>query len=223
MKPILFNTEMVKAILDGRKTVTRRIMKLQPFISCEGLENECRHEKGFFDTGGNDWACRRSGCGITPNGRSIYHAPYQSGDVIYVRETWLLGDGCGGEQYYYKANETDYSKELRIAYGYKWHPSIHMPKEAARIFLKVKEARVEKLHDMTDKDAKREGIVVETNNSGLMHKIKFADLWDMTVKKADIDVYGWEANPWVWVIEFERISKEEALNQSSTASSPHQK
>ena len=88
-RPILFNSDMVRAILEGRKTVTRRVIKPQFEMSLEGTESECSHEKGFWDMGGNEWACRQCGYGVIPmRGGSWIHAPYGAGDILYVRETW---------------------------------------------------------------------------------------------------------------------------------------
>ena len=84
----------------------------------------------------------------------------------------------------------------------KWHPSIHMPREAARIFLRVTDVRVERVQDIDD-----DGVVAEGLNIG----DPFDELWDSTIKPADRALYGWDANPWVWVIEFERITREEAI------------
>ena len=103
-----------------------------------------------------------------------------------------------------------------------WHPSIHMPKEAARIWLKITDVRVERLQDITPKDAKNEGvgnlfyedIGYSEKNYGTevdpeygIAKEQFAWLWDSTIKKSDLDRYGWDANPYVWVISFERCAK----------------
>lgn len=198
MKPILFNTEMVRAILDGRKTVTRRVVKPQPeFLS--GL--------------------------VIP--------PYQLGDILYVRETWTeLEDVYGTPYYAYKADDSVLLHSAGENFT-KWRPSIHMPKEAARIFLRVTNIRVERLQDITDDDCQKEGIVAFSKD-GRLYKYAPADeegdypiwawsdtpltpqaamqrVWDTTIKKSDLDRYGWNANPWVWVIEFERISKEEAV------------
>ena len=87
-RQILFNSDMVRAILEGRKTVTRRVIKPQFEMSLEGTESECSHEKGFWDMGGNEWACRQCGYGVIPmRGGSWIHAPYGAGDILYVRET----------------------------------------------------------------------------------------------------------------------------------------
>ena len=132
MKGILMNTEMVKAILDGHKTVTRRLIKPVAL-------------------------------GITyEDGSPARKSPYQPGDVLYVRETWckfVAEHIIDGVWYEYKANATPALEATRKAYGYKWRPSIHMPKEAARIFLRVIGVRVERLQEMTWRDARAEGLV----------------------------------------------------------------
>ena len=153
-------------------------------------------------------------------GEKFFRLPYQRGDILYVRETWCrygkLDDFDhvidGTEKYYYLAdgaNPTPYNCFLVQRNGYDeykdtpvWHPSIHMPKEAARIWLKVTDVRVERLQDMTDDDAEAEGCFDYTSTA-----LGFPDVWDSTIKKSDLDRYGWDANPWVWVIEFERCDK----------------
>lgn len=189
MKPILFNTEMVKAILEGRKTVTRRLVK------------------------------NKSNCTVSE--------PYQVNDILYVRETWqswscaecdgydcepdnnFYGDYCTEPKYLYKASHDETYKG--------WKPSIHMPKEAARLFLRVTGVRVERLHDMKLVDYLAEGIsnpcdtckrfpFDECDTCGREGTIglRFAALWDSTIK-ADREHYGYTANPYVWVIEFEKL------------------
>lgn len=175
IKPILFNTEMVRAILDGRKTCTRRIMKPQ----------------------------------LTAHyGTHYMKPPYQQGDILYVRETWCKGSWMNEkERYYYKADDNDFLCT--------WHPSIHMPKEAARIWLKVKDVRVERLQKCGEGwciDIEKEGIATPQDailyiSDDAFHdalRMEFQKTWDGTIKKSDIERYGWNANPWVWVIEFER-------------------
>ena len=125
--------------------------------------------------------------------------PYSPGDILYVRETFFRDVG----RYLYKANYSDTEKFYRDGkeVAIKWRPSIHMPREAARIFLRVTDVRVERLQDIDDDGVAAEGFEIGA---------PFDELWDSTIKKADHALYGWEANPWVWVIEFERISREEA-------------
>lgn len=206
VKGILFNTEMVRAILDGRKSCTRRIVKPQP----EGYFEVSEEPLYIYDTDGNQGK-------ITP--------PYQPGDIIYVRETWhkyikRVGEGqnCHLAEFYgYKA-----SVENSEDAGEPWKPSIHMPKEAARIWLKVTDVRVERLQEITPKDAENEGvgnlfyedIGCSEKNYGTevdpeygIAKEQFAWLWESTIKKSDLDRYGWDANPYVFVIEFVKIDK----------------
>lgn len=195
-KPILFNTQMVRAILDGRKTCTRRIVKPQP---------------------------------TAHYGVQCIKPPYQPGDILYVRETWSLR--FDGEKYFYRADKNTSREEKRLLdyNDVKWRPSIHMPKEAARIWLKVTNVRVERLQEITEAQTEEEGFLFTPpclHRTGENYcdidgscgsKIKYCDmsagelfgkvLWDSTIKKSDIDIYGWDANPWVWVIEFERCEK----------------
>jgi hypothetical protein len=179
IKPILFNTEMVRAILDGRKSCTRRLVKPEP----QGYFEVSEEPLYIYDTDGNQGK-------IT--------SPYQPGDILYVRETWKKAPN--GYFYYEDWQRDD------IADVTKWKPSIHMPKEAARIWLKVTDVRVERLQDMTDDDAEAEGCFDYTSTA-----LGFPDVWDSTIKKSDLDSYGWTANPWVWVIEFERCEKPEGV------------
>lgn len=196
MKPLLMNTEMAKAILAGRKTVTRRLIKPQPSIV-----NETVYLRYVKD------GIARFGRG-TPGDSSALcdrKLPYQVGDVLYVRETWCKGslNDCA-EQYFYRADDNEFHC--------RWQSSIHMPKEAARIFLRVTNVRVERLRENLIDDLEAEGF---DTTFGLFAALgQFADLWNGTIKKSDLDKYGWEANPWVFVIEFERISKEEALKNA---------
>lgn len=187
IRPILFNTEMVMALLEGRKTCTRRVLK-QPFEV---------HPNGYITKPrGNERLCP-------------YIPPYQPGDILYVRETWCKGSyGDEKEKYYYKADDNNFFCT--------WHPSIHMPKEAARIFLKVTDVRVERLQEITMDDCHREGINIATSSVTDGETLKrnhdfslekFETLWNSTIKKSDLDRYGWNANPYVWVIEFERCEK----------------
>jgi hypothetical protein len=107
----------------------------------------------------------------------------------------------------YRADYTDAEKYYKNGkeVAIRWHPSIHMPKEAARIFLRVTNVRVERLQDMTDDDAEAEGCFDYTSTA-----LGFPDVWDSTIKKSNLDFYGWDANPLVWVIEFERCEKPES-------------
>lgn len=141
--------------------------------------------------------------------------PFSVGQTLYVRETYSKDVG----RYMYKANYIDNEKFYRDGkeVSIKWHPSIHMPKEAARIFLRVQDVHVERVQEITGAECVREGIPQESlKEVGEAFTVgQFADLWDSTVKPADLHCYGWDANPWVWVIDFERISRDEALKEES--------
>ena len=190
-KPIPFNTEMARAILDGRKTVTRRVA----FPNKDLREFPCKqYPEGWWLKGRvyKNWA-------NLPMGRFELSCKYGVSDILYVRETWCKYDEdhvIDGVKYAYKADANPVSEETRNELGYKWKPSIHMPKEAARVFLRVTNVSVERLQEI-----KKTGVEVE-GCSCLPH---FIHVWNSTVKKSDLELYGWEANPWVWVIEFEKI------------------
>lgn len=202
IKPILFNTEMVRAILDGRKTCTRRLVKPQP-------DEKHTYPLGFVTDSTEKKEVGCFGFGIDEYGGSIqYIKPpygYAPGDILYVRETWKKAPN--GYYYYEDWQRND------IADITKWKPSIHMPKEAARIWLKVTDVRVERLQEITDKDAEQEG--AQPDNpfdydvdkwANLEH---FKEIWNSTIKKSNLERYSWDASPWVWVIEFERCEKPE--------------
>lgn len=193
IKPILFNTEMVRAILDGRKDATRRIVK--GFISDDAVWGYTAFTpKGYI-------SCR--GTFADGYGEKFFKLPCESGDILYVRETWKKAPN--GYYYYEDWQRND------IADITKWKPSIHMPKEAARIWLKVMNVRVERLQEISAESALAEGAdkYIHTNG-GLdenMTITSFIGIWNSTIKKSDLDRYGWDANPYVWVISFERCEK----------------
>lgn len=225
IKPILFNTDMVRAILDGRKTCTRRVIKPQP-------DEKHTYPLGFVT---DSTEKKEVGCfGFAANeyGGSIQYVKppyrYAPGDILYVRETWcddrqFTHDSTPG-RYFYKASESG---------NFKWKPSIHMPKEAARIWLKVTNVRVERLQEITEDQTEEEGFLFTPPclhmtgenycdiDGPCTSEIKYCDmgagelfgkvLWNSTIKKSDLDSYGWDANPWVWVIEFERCEKPEGV------------
>ena len=219
IKPILFNTEMVREILDGRKTCTRRVVKYKydntqmevkkDKYGSRLIEIQCDVEGETYgkNSDGSTWRRLRPFIEKKP--------PYSRGDILYVRETW--GEGYEDGTYIYRADDKladlPTFKELsKLIY----HPSIHMPKEAARIWLKVTNVRVERLQEITEDGAKAEGANWKNGqNVGWEEKMKrtaterFAEIWNSTIKKSDLDRYGWKANPWVWVIEFERCEKPE--------------
>lgn len=179
IKPILFNTEMVRAILDGRKACTRRAVK----HNVKAMLNSQYHME--HPEVEDAWLIKK-----------LCRPPYEPGDILYVRETFMQ---AAAHTFWYKADDNSWIPE-----GLHWHPSIHMPKEAARIWLKVTDVRVERLQDMTDDDAEAEGCFDYTSTA-----LGFPDVWDSTIKKSDLDRYGWDANPYVFVIEFSKIDKPE--------------
>ena len=282
MKPILYNTPMVQAILENRKTATRRIIKgADPsWRLIETYYESVRKGKVYTKDIDGLWAkFARGGPGYT-----MCHAPYLPGDVLYVRETWRVGawdiprqlmafdyaDGTCGDLVHIEDREmflhlVDQSREDArkakcefngIDFVWKkgqaptrWHPSIHMPKEAARIFLRVTNVRAERLWESFGdgygqaERFQQEGITLPEecvtcieaygcpccsdlddslpydeqtgedseggSECGMLDEVRndFALLWESTVKPADLDRYGWAANPWAWVIEFERCEK----------------
>lgn len=204
IKPILFNTEMVRSILDGRKSCTRRLVKPQP-------DEKHTFPLGFVTDSTEKKEVGCFGFGINEYGGSIQYAkpPYQPGDILYVRETWM--DYAGLTMY--KADCDIYRLDSLNFAGFGWKPSIHMPKEAARIWLKVTDVRVERLQEITIDGIRNEGISSMAVHAGDMEIAlkEWKNLWNSTIKKSDLDQHGWDANPWVWVIEFERCEKPEGV------------
>lgn len=220
IKPILFNTEMVRAILDGQKTCTRRVVKTRRKDAC-GFYVTKFPDGSFAEIYEYDEDERMFENSLKP--------PYMPEDILYIRETW--GEGYAEGTYIYKADDKlaelpAFEKTSKILY----HPSIHMPKEAARIWLKVTDVKVERLQEMKPVDVIKEGAYPDCWNclntyeesgsqccygteeqcsqcDGVM--MEWEKLWNSTIKKTDLDRYGWKANPWVWVIEFERCEKPE--------------
>lgn len=243
IKPILFNTEMVRANLDGRKSCTRRIVKPQPqgrlcytFAGCD-CGTWGYPSKTAYENWGDEYKLPED---ITDEElKRRWNPPYHTDDILYVRETWHKGL----ERYMYRADYSDTEKFYRNGkeIEMKWYPSIHMPKEAARIWLKCTDVRVERLQEITEVQAQAEGIRGYSKDGNLYkyavtddwwinyhgkHKEiatgtwwqdmprtareAFSYLWNSTIKKSDLDLYGWNANPWVWTIEYERCEKPEA-------------
>ncbi len=189
MKPILFNTKMVRAILAGRKNVTRRVVK-PPALDRLVIGGKGKLF-GSYDPDVSDE--------VYP---TVDDGPYQTGDILYVREAWQQNyDGS----YSYRAGHK-FEKEGG------WRPSIHMPREAARIFLRVTDVQVERLQAITIGGMLAEGVIPNNTTGGQWQQWQtdyMKPVWDSTVKEPDRSRYGWDANPWVWVIAFGRISKEE--------------
>jgi hypothetical protein len=228
-KSMLFNDDMVRAILDKRKTVTRRIIK--PHNTGVAKRNNYQQGDGLWvdpTTDNLDATGHIKDYSVSPcwNRIDYYikrYAPYKPGDIIYVREAYCpnyFDEGIAGYRGDLRGNRNayraDYCKNIvgDVVPEPKWRPSIHMPKTAARIWLRITDVRVERLQDITEEQAKAEGANYKNGkNVGLEEKMnrtaieRFAEIWDSTIKKPDIGKYSWEANPWVWVIEFERCDK----------------
>lgn len=220
MMTILFNTEMVRAILDGSKTVTRRVA-----FPNEDLRKFPRPDNPdawwFRGRAYTNWdSAMRSPQGVLSLCR------YKEGDILYVRETWnRVKFGREGEWHYeYRASCENPAHFSNGSFA-EWRPSIYMPREAARIFLRVTGVMVERLQDITEEQARAEGAMPfclsvdseDTPDSDrTWHEAGpalpyFIRIWDSTINPSDRYKYGWDANPLVWVIDFERISKEAAM------------
>lgn len=223
IKPILFNTEMVRAILDGRKTCTRRI--------CKDANEYTVPDMDFYNADMRTYAVHNFADKKHTEKLSIVErtCPICPGDILYVRETvwqkigyYLDIDGETKPSWYNEFKYVASDEKPETGWNYSWskRPSIHMPKEAARIWLKVTDVRVERLQKCGEGwciDIEKEGVT--TPQSSILYvsddkyhdalRVEFQKLWNSTIKKHDLDRYGWNANPWVWVIEFERCEKPE--------------
>lgn len=205
-RPVIFNGEMIRAILDGRKTQTRRVMKPQPKPCYRGGHwwpsntfKTMLHIEEQMQNGQGGWK------GLVGDA-----CPFgQVGDRLWVRETFMDLTGTGieattgkfeGLAYRADTPAGSYGDEVRKEYGLKWTPSLHMPRKACRITLEITAVRVERLNDISDGDAISEGCSISDMKSGDCVADVFARLWS--------SIYGvdsWNANPWVWVIEFRRV------------------
>lgn len=218
---MIFNAEMVRAILDGRKTQTRRIMTVQPESSEFGLryiaESSLAKEVGMYFWSQSD------ACGMKARSKP-FACPYgKPSDRIWVREAFRVHSRATDvATLVYKASErnswTEQTHRVPVAVcnkpatPEKWTPSLHMPRWASRILLEITDVRVERLNAISEEDARAEGIIDggclncgEPEPCGCANPEPdatdaFAYLWQ--------SIYGqesWNANPWVWVIEFERV------------------
>jgi len=235
VKPILFNGDMVRAILDGRKTTTRRVVKPHNPLKSSRMGGYYQGNGLWIDTDTNnpdkrghikDYSVSCTWWTISEYIKRF--APCQPGDILYVRETWCdrwLPDGflAGADRYGYKADGEPcygyWGNDSQCKMGV-WIPSIHMPKEAARIWLKITNVRVQRLRRMSHEDMRKEGIHYCECPDGFTWKFSadlnycyatysgaFEALWNSAINNVDMNHYGWEANPWVWEIEFERYEK----------------
>jgi hypothetical protein len=199
-KPILFSGEMVRAILRGAKTQTRRVMKPQPKLDSDTLVWGRRVDTWV------GWARGTNRAG-TPHPAWLEDCPYGSiGDQLWVRETWTPIPNMKPSGYF-----TDPKWINRIAWyeadndkptwGGKWRPSIHMPRSACRLVLEITEVRVERLQSISEEDAAAEGVdAMPSAPAALTHRTSFAKLWDRINGKK----HPWASNCWVWAITFER-------------------
>jgi len=246
-KPILFNTEMVKAILEGRKTQTRRLIRPQPAGQLSYIMGGSHPGKWDYMSASEAkaWDVEESRICKQDDGR-LWTPPCHADDLLYVRETWNYGyvdsdcKECCTPEYWFEeldwnGNDHDFLRgisrfwyladEDEPLYGLKWKPSIHMPKEAARIWLKVTNVRCERLQDISFSEIQAEGMDMDEwyEYDEWQHSVGdgMGDIpvifenpyhffgnrvWDRTMKNLEqYEKYGWDANPWVWVIEFERM------------------
>lgn len=210
LKSIIFNTHDVQAITDKRKSTTRLVIKPQPPKTTHLQCTDGKWSWAFWEDSDKHWL----------------KAPYDPGDILYVRETFaeFLSLWDASKIYYYKANGEpivrifDDNEKLLEDQTIHWKSPVQMPKSAARIFLRVTGVRVERLQDITDEQAVSEGCQGVFSGDGstvgsgwdVTPTDIYKKLWDNNINPADRAVYGWAANPWVWVVEFKCISKEEA-------------
>jgi hypothetical protein len=201
MKGKIFNTEMVQAVLKGRKTQFREITEPQPELFYVNGEQESNLNSNNIEfkvmaKGGRDYF-------VVP--------PYQIGDILYVKETWMItnpfGDYAKGNRTAEHMYKTGYAKGKRIPITKDddkklgvWKPSTHMSKDAARIFLKVTNVRVQRLQDINYEDLISEGMEARFMTEEALEE-EFKELWNSKYHF----LKGWDNNPWVWVVDFERV------------------
>jgi hypothetical protein len=209
-RPILFNGEMVQAILDGRKIQTRRNVKVQPPTDRHQLLN-IMDSTDRRQIGKSHWAVLNSEkTNVIESDKRYFSCPYgKLGDRLWVRETHAIVPRTAysqstGVQQVLRPDDNHDAAIYRQGWerstgGIRWRPSIHMPRWASRITLEITNVRVERLHDITPDDAEAEGIVVAENTPQAVQQ--FSRLWR--------DINGgdsWASNPWVWVIEFKQVA-----------------
>jgi hypothetical protein len=206
-RPILFSGPMVRALLDGTKTQTRRVVKPQPFDrSYSKHDHRIAYASGRASKG--DEIDGFYAYSTSSGGQWQVKCPYgQPGDKLWVREAWARTHVAQSDQEWIVYREGD----NRTDYGGPWKPSIHMPRAASRILLDITGVRVERLQDISDKDAISEGIGLTASAAGVpmttpagetMPRAMYRALWE-SINGAG----SWDANPWVWVVEFKRIER----------------
>ncbi|EOE2154626.1 hypothetical protein ACT5NI_003247 [Klebsiella pneumoniae] len=224
---MIFNSEMVLAILDGRKTQTRRIMKEQPVLN-----------GNFYEVFGSAWSKGMTSIPAVPGHSLSTRCPFGAvGDRIWVRETFCPVDDTqyGGEKWvdyratprYEASHPAGWDSAPNDAEALKWRPSIHMPRWASRILLEITDVRVERLNAISEEDAQREGVhtevwdqtVVARNyaardeffqfwSEDMPHYVEMNQLYRSSFRSLWESIYGeesWKANGWVWVISFKRV------------------
>lgn len=208
-KPILFNTEMVKAVLEGRKTQTRRVIK----NACDIIQDWDDKDKSYGPYFEDKYGDHHKTVEVCPYG--------QIGDKLWVRETFTHYRGFGedvkpGAPIIYKADKDNCGqypaivdgKDCLVSQKMLWNASIFMPKSACRIWMEITDIRVERVRDITPEEITKEGVVSDITNPamGKRHlnrlKILWTNLWNSINEKRG---YSWESNPWVWVVEFKRV------------------
>jgi len=228
IKPILFNTQMVRAIIEGRKKTTRRIVKAKGY-DITGIPSWAMFRRNpdnfFFDV------CKT---GNEPSANTattiLIEPPARPGDILYIRETWAeMPYG-----YVFRADCTDDEQPEGWDNNDRWRPSIHMPRKAARLFLRVKDLSAERLQEIDENGIEQEGTDLDAwfdydewqhqVGDGLVDEgfpVNFETMcdffghtvWDKTMQSVEqYKKYGWEANPFVWVVDFERIERPENWN-----------
>ena len=198
--PILFSASMVRAILAGQKTMTRRVVAWPSWIE--------DHDAGAY------WLNRHPCAALHKDGRAVrrFCCPYGSpGDLLWVREThWISNSGERDENGHpLTAYRADSEMPSWMWGGERWRPSIHMPRWASRLTLRVTDVRVERVQDITEDDIRAEGLdgshqMTDGHGIGMGYfdgRAWFRETWDVINAKRG---HGWDANPWVWVVSFER-------------------
>ena len=220
-RPILFSGPMVRAILQGRKTQMRRVVKPQPFMLLSAAEWHSRAMSGI-----DPYGCRPMGSHVLEEmGATCPHGIV--GDRLWVREAWTPDHAAfypnfpivyrADRGYEYERNDRGevYSPEQKAWYPYRWRPSIHMPRWASRLTLEITGVRVERLQQISDADVDAEGMDLDGEHSQWFNegehqhiagapmsgeRYAFMRLWS-SINGPE----SWSANPWVWVIEFKRL------------------
>ncbi|MFM9270910.1 hypothetical protein ACJ7V3_11685 [Halomonas elongata] len=228
-RPILFSDEMVRALLDGRKTQTRRILKEQPPEGCGAIEGPAMFAPTVFVRGAEHPGAEVFGA-FSEDGEWSIKCPYgQPGDRLWVRETTIRVEEHGYVGPIYRASENGAAildhglapapgDAVEVEpYELRLRPSIHMPRSMARLLLEVTAVRVQRLQDIGDSDAAMEGVEEQgydwidylhrdEAHVALSARASFSTLWDSINGRG-----SWNANPWVWVVEFQRVDSEVPL------------